>query len=68
MFPKKNIKFFPNAKIGYKISEKRQKMVDSWPMDTDDSAAKKEWNWHSEHNLNNGLKEYLIPELKEMYQ
>ena len=43
-------------------------MVDGWPMDTDDSAAKKEWNWKPIHDLDNGLSEYLIPELKEMYQ
>ena len=42
-------------------------MVDSRPMDIDDSAAKKEWNWEPTHNLDNGLSEYLIPELKEMY-
>ena len=67
-FHQKLLKFFPDAEIEYEVNEKRQKMVDSWPMDTDDSAAKKEWNWHSEHNLNNGLKEYLIPELQEMYK
>ena len=67
-FRQKVLKFFPNAKIGYKISEKRQKMVDGWPMDTDDSAAKEEWNWKPMYDLDNGLSEYLIPELKEMYQ
>ena len=67
-FRQKMLKIFPNTKIEYKMSKKRQEMVDSWPMDTDDSAAKKEWNWKPTHNLNNGLEEYLIPELKEMYQ
>ena len=67
-FRLKLLEFYPNAKIEYKVNKKRQKMVDGWPMDTDDSAAKKEWNWQSVHNLSNGLKEYLIPELKEMYQ
>ena len=42
-------------------------MVDGWPMDIDDSAAKTEWGWKSHHNLDKGLSEYLIPELKQMY-
>jgi nucleoside-diphosphate-sugar epimerase len=67
-FRKKILEFFPNAKIGYKISEKRQNMVDGWPMDTDDGAAKEEWNWQGIHDLDNGLSEYLIPDLQEMYQ
>ena len=61
-------KYFPNFKINYIINHKRQQMVNSWPMDTDDSAAKKEWNWQPVHNLDNGLSEYLIPDLKEMYK
>ena len=43
-------------------------MVDGWPIDIDDSAAKKEWNWQPVHDLDNGLNEYLIPNLKEMYK
>ena len=67
-FRQKILEFFPNTKIGYEINDKRQKMVDGWPMDTDDSAAKKEWNWQSFHNLDNVLGEYLIPDLKEIYK
>ena len=66
-FRKKILKFFPDAKIGYRINEKRQNMVDSWPMDTNDSAAKKEWNWIPNHNLDIGLNEYLIPDIKKIY-
>ena len=62
-FKQKIIEFFPNAEIGYAINEKRQKMVDGWPADTDDSAARNEWNWQPRHNLDKGLSEYLIPDL-----
>ena len=61
------MEFYPDAEIKYKVNEKRQKMVDGWPMDTDDSAAKEEWNWQPIHDLNNGLSKYLIPDLKKMY-
>jgi len=66
-FRQKILKYFPNAEIGYKISEKRQKMVDGWPMDTDDSAAREEWKWQPIHDLDNGLNQYLIPGLKKRY-
>ena len=54
--------------LKYEINEKRQKMVDGWPVDTDDSAARKEWNWKPTHTLDKGLNEYLIPDLKQIYQ
>ena len=66
-FRVKLLEFYPNAYIEYNINEKRQKMIDGWPMDTDDSAAKEEWNWQPIHDLDNGLSKYLIPDLKEMY-
>ena len=67
-FRQKVIEFFPKAEIKYEINEKRQKMVDGWPVDTDDSAARNEWNWQPKHTLDKGLNEYLIPDLKQMYQ
>ena len=67
-FRQKVINFFPQAIIEYKINDKRQKMVDSWPEDIDDSFARKEWNWKPRHSLDRGLIEYLIPDLKKMYQ
>ena len=67
-FRQKVLEYFPHAKISYRITEKRQKMVDSWPLDTDDSKARADWHWNPVHNLDNGLKDYLIPDLKEMYK
>src|SRR6185436_19116637 len=36
---------FPSAEITYKIDEKRQGIVDSWPADLDDSAARTDWGF-----------------------
>ena len=66
-FRVKLLEFFPDAEIEYEVNEKRQQMVDGWPMDTDDSAAKKEWDWNPYHDLDKGLCEYLIPDLKLIY-
>ncbi|MDP6852878.1 MAG: NAD-dependent epimerase/dehydratase family protein [Candidatus Marinimicrobia bacterium] len=68
VFRQRVLEYFPQADIGYHITEKRQKMVDSWPLDTDDSKAREDWRWKPVHGLDNGLKDYLVPELKEMYK
>jgi nucleoside-diphosphate-sugar epimerase len=67
-FRQKIISAFPNAKIKYDINEKRQNMVDSWPSDTDDSAARDDWNWNPRHDLETGMKEYLVPNMKKIYK
>ena len=66
-FRKKIIEGFPQAQIEYNVNQKRQNMVDSWPADTDDSAARADWNWNPQHDLETGMKEYLIPDLKKIY-
>ena len=66
-FRQKIIKEFPLARIDYNVNEKRQNMVDSWPADTDDSAARSDWNWNPQHDLETGMKEYLIPDVKKIY-
>ena len=66
-FRQKVMKFFPDGEIGYDINKKRQKMVDSWPSDTDDMDAQKDWNWKPKHTLEKGLSEYLIPDLTKLY-
>jgi len=66
-FKEKILEEFKNAKIIFKINEKRQRMIDSWPSDTNDNAAKSDWQWKPKHNLDLGLCDYLIPEIKKLY-
>lgn len=66
-FRKKIIKIFPNAIIEYNINKKRQNMVESWPSDTNDSAAQEDWCWKPKYNLEEALSDYLIPDLKNLY-
>ena len=67
-FRQKVLEHYPKAQIDYEISEKRQQMVDSWPADTDDSMAKNDWNWAPAFNLDLGMKDYLVPDLQQMYK
>ena len=59
---------FPNARIGYKEDPKRQGIVDSWPADVDDSAARNDWGFAPTYNLDRAFDEYLIPAIRSRYK
>jgi len=59
--------YFPDFQIEYVINNKRQQMVDSWPMDLNCDKAKNEWNWSPIHDLESAFSDYLIPGIKKQY-
>ncbi len=61
------LKAFPSANISYKVDENRQKIVDSWPEDIDDSAARKDWLWQPDYDQEKAFSEYLIPNIRSRY-
>jgi threonine 3-dehydrogenase len=61
------LKAFPTATITYDIDHKRQSIVDSWPADLDDSAARADWGFHPVYNFDRAFSEYLIPTIKQRY-
>jgi len=61
-------KFFPEFKMSYKINEERQRIVDSWPEDVDDSSAVNDWSWKPKYSFEKTFSEYLIPKIKERYK
>lgn len=58
---------FPSAKISYAVDTKRQGIVDSWPADVDDSAARKDWGFAPKYGFEAAFREYLIPTIKRRY-
>jgi threonine 3-dehydrogenase len=52
---------FPQAEITYKIDRKRQRIVDSWPAEVDDSAARTDWDFRPAYDFDRAFHEYLIP-------
>ena len=62
------IKFFPDAQITFEPDIKRQAIVDSWPADLDDSAARRNWSWQPDFDVNRSFAEYLVPNIGNMYQ
>ena len=62
------LRFFPQAQITFQPDVKRQAIVDSWPADLDDSAARREWAWQPEYNIERSFTEYLVPNIRKRYQ
>ena len=60
-------KYFPSSRISYEPSEARQRIVDSWPEYVNDDAARQDWKWKPEFDLNRSFNEYLAPVISERY-
>jgi threonine 3-dehydrogenase len=58
---------FPGAEITWKTDEKRQGIVDSWPEDVDDGAARHDWGFAPAYDFRRAFQEYLIPTIKAGY-
>ena len=58
---------FPGAEISFEPDLKRQAIVDSWPADVDDSAARADWGLAPRYDLERGFSEFLIPRIRERY-
>lgn len=61
------LKFFPEAQISFQPDVKRQAIVDSWPADLDDSAARRNWAWQPDFDVERSFAEYLVPNIRNMY-
>ncbi len=58
---------FPNANLECEPHPARQHIVDSWPGDIDDSAARHDWGWSPDYDQTRSFDEYLIPAIREHY-
>ena len=61
------LRAFPRAKIDWRTDAKRQSIVDSWPADVDDSAARRDWGFAPKYDFERGFRDYLIPRIKQRY-
>lgn len=62
--------YVPDFEMEYELDELRQGIADSWPDSLDDSAAREEWDWKPEYDLDAmtrdmllHLREKLVPEM-----
>jgi threonine 3-dehydrogenase len=61
------VRAFPAAAITFAVDRKRQGIVDSWPADVDDSAARSDWGFAPEYDFERAFSEYLIPTIRKRY-
>jgi nucleoside-diphosphate-sugar epimerase len=59
-------KHFPDFKVTYK-ADFRQKIADSWPASIDDSAARTDWNWKNDFDMQTMTSEMIAMLQKHVY-
>ncbi len=58
---------FPAARIDWETDSQRQGIVDSWPADVDDSAARRDWGFSPRYDFDRAFNEYLVPTIRSRY-
>jgi nucleoside-diphosphate-sugar epimerase len=61
------LRAFPGADIHFSPDDKRQAIVDTWPEDVDDRAARADWGFAPAYDEHRAFEEYLIPEIRKRY-
>jgi len=59
---------FPGAVTTFEPTLARQRIVDSWPAEVDDSAARRDWSFQPEHTLRSAFEAYLVPRIAARYE
>jgi nucleoside-diphosphate-sugar epimerase len=58
---------FPDAQVTFRPDDRRQSIVDSWPIDQDDSRARHDWGWAPDYDQARAFDEYLVPDIGKQY-
>jgi nucleoside-diphosphate-sugar epimerase len=58
---------FPGARVTFDPDPRRQAIVDSWPADVDDTAARRDWGFVPAYDLGRAFDEYLVPNIRRRY-
>jgi nucleoside-diphosphate-sugar epimerase len=61
------LRAFPDAAITWHTDTKRQGIVDSWPEDVEDAAARRDWGFAPKYQFANAFRDYLIPTIRQRY-
>jgi len=62
------IHYFPGAEISFSPHHSRQAIVDTWPAELNDAAARRDWGWWPEYDQERSFSDYLIPAIRARYQ
>ncbi len=58
---------FPGAQVSFVVDTKRQGIIDSWPADVDDEAARRDWAFAPKFDFERAFRDYLIPTIRRRY-
>jgi threonine 3-dehydrogenase len=58
---------FPRAEMTFQVDARRQGIVDSWPAEVDDAAARSDWGYAPEYGFESAFHDYLIPTIRARY-
>jgi nucleoside-diphosphate-sugar epimerase len=58
---------FPRADITYQVDPRRQAIVDTWPAEVDDGAARADWRHAPRYGFRDAFHDYLIPTIRGRY-
>jgi nucleoside-diphosphate-sugar epimerase len=58
---------FPGASVRFVPDLGRQAIVDSWPEECDDSAARRDWGWTPTYTFETAFEQYLLPKVRARY-
>ena len=61
------VRAFPGARVTWDTDRKRQGIVDSWPADVDDSAARADWGFEPAYDFARAFSDYLMPTIRGLY-
>jgi len=61
-------RLFPSAQITFHPDPHRQAIVDTWPEDIDDTAARHDWGWHPIYDHQRTFEEYLATTIRNRYR
>lgn len=59
---------FPQAAVQFAPDLKRQQIVDSWPVDVDDTAARRDWGFAPAYDVGRAFRDYLVPAVSKRYR
>ena len=61
------VQAFPGTQVSFEPDLKRQNIAESWPIDVDDSPARRDWGWEPKYDAQRTFTEYLIPNIRQRY-
>jgi len=67
-FRARALEAFGSVEITFKPDDKRQAIVDTWPEDVDDSAARRDWEFAPQFDQRRAFEDYLIPRIRSLYK